>query len=291
MRGRKTRAGPGVAAALLLALAATPGRTLSMRHSAAEARLAEAGPVPLTIANTGPEAAEVALALEAASPGALKDGFEPMPGAAWIRLERRALSLGPGAEAPVPARLSVPPDPGDLGQYQAELVTESRSASGERLRLTSSLLVVAPDEGDEEVERARKKARPSEEAVLALARREARFDVPLGRRFRLAGALQAANVGTRDAHAAATVRAPKEPDKGQEAAPNARFLKLKRRTARVAPGRVEELALEFYAPDEPRYRGRVWRFDVELETLEAPHRRPDTLRVVVVTPGQEKPTR
>lgn len=294
MRDRTTRAGPGLAAALIVALAAGSGWGLSMRHSAAEARVdgarpGAAYPLPvaagLTVANTGRDAADVALETAEPKAGELKDGYEPIPKAGWLSLGERAMTLAPGETLGVPATVSVPKNADELGQFQAQLKTQSRAADGSRLDLVSSVLVVLADETDEEVEKARKKAekRPGVEAVLAA--REKSFEVELGRKVKLDGALKVANVGTEKAMVVVTVGVPAAEDarKGYEPSTNARFVRAEKRVETIEPGKVEDIRLDFSAPDEARYRGRAWEFAVTVEPLESERPEKQTLKLFVRT--------
>lgn len=293
-RERTARAGP-VAAALLALLAAEPVWALSMRHSAADARAAGVSPggsyalgsppTALTIANTGRDPAEVDLKAAAPGAGELRDGYEPIPGGSWLELDARRLVLRPGEERAVPALLTLPRRPDDLGQFQAQLVSESRSPDGGVLRLVSSVLVTLEDEDARAVEKARAKAERRPGVEIALGSREKTFVVRPGRRAPLDGALKVANVGEEKAGVVVTVGVP-PPDglpKGVEPAPNPRFVRVKKRVDMIPKGKVEELELEVEVPDQPRYRGRAWAFDVTVEALEREFPKTETLRLYVKT--------
>lgn len=295
MKQRTTRAGPGLAAALIVALTAGSGWGLSMRHSAAEARVDGARPgagyslpeaAGLSLANTGREKADVDLWTAEPAAGELKDGFEPIPKAGWLALDSGSLALAAGQTAGMPARVNVPKHADELGRFQAQLFTESKAADGSRLKLASSVLVVLADESDEDVEKARKKAEKRPGVEVVLAGREKTFEgVSLGRRVKLDGALKVANVGMEKAIVVVTVDAPAAEDarKGFEPSPNPRFVRARKRVETIEPGKVEELRLDFQAPDEARYRGRAWEFAVTVEPLESERQEKQTLKLFVRT--------
>lgn len=292
-----------IAAALALSWGLVPpARALALRSGAASVavnglspgrscRLADCARTKLSLTNTGGEPAAVALSVAKPEPADLQDGYEAAPSASWVTLERGGWTLAPGSEGVTDAVVSVPGD-GRLkpGQYQLNWLADGRGAGGLSLRLRSRLLLRVEDSDDEDWKRERERAAKRPDAGLALlgggagARR-----APLGRKValrELGAAVKAANLGERRELVRLRVRAPDPAriPRGYEPCPNPGFLEAPKRLPSEA-GRVAEVPLELTVPDQARYRGRHWAFEVTAQALEAAGEEPQSAVVLVDTEG------
>lgn len=67
--------------------------------------------LPLLVRNTMNEPIELEMAVRKPAPGETKTGFEPIPDASWIRLEKSSHAVLPGKEAVSNVYITIPKDP------------------------------------------------------------------------------------------------------------------------------------------------------------------------------------
>ena len=290
-----------IAAALALGLGSlSPVHALALRNGAASVavnglragkscRLAECAKTKLSLLNTGSEAASVALSVAVPPTTDLEDGYEAAPSAAWVTLEQSGWKLQPGSEGATDAVVAVPRD-GRLkpGQYQLNWLADGKTGGGLMLRLRSRLLLRVEDEDEDDWRRERERAakRP-DAAVKLLGDKTDLRRAPLGRRVELrdlGAALKVANLGEGAQVVRLRVRAPEQAPRGYEPCPNPGFLTVPKRL-KAAAGKVAEVPLELEVPDQPRYRGRRWAFEVTAQPLEAAGEEPESVIVLVNTEG------
>jgi hypothetical protein len=247
---------------------------------------------PLRLANTGTEPATARLSVLPPEPGGLQDGYEPAPSAAWVTLTRGEMALAPGKEEPVNGQVKVPDGKAAPGLYQLDWLADAVSPSGLRLKLRSRLLLRVGDAADEKEDAdwalKRKAAARGPDAGVLLPRTKVAVRARAGRKARLSelgAAVKVANVGEGRRLVRVTV-APGQISgpEGYEPCPNPGFLKGPRRLE-LAPGQVAEAPLWLEVPDQPRYRGRRWAFEVGVQSLDSPEDEPQTVTVLVDTEG------
>jgi hypothetical protein len=216
---------------------------------------------PLTLENTGTEAATVTLTLALPEKDGLQDGYEAAPSASWVKLGRERLKLEAGKDGRTEGVVTPGKEAEAGGQYQVDWLADAESEGGLKLRLRSRLLLRL-DDGDEKKwreERGKEKRRDAEVKLLGDSKRGHK------------AGLKWANAGERPQTVRVRVGAPREDElpEGYEACPNPAFLKAPRRV-RIPAGKVTQAELSPRVPDQARYRRRKWAFEVRTQALEAP---------------------
>lgn len=253
------------------------------------------------VANTGGEPIEVEMSLAAAGPGDLIDGYELAKNLSWVKLVKPKLKIAPGAEGESPLQIALPKDHDLLGgQFQLEWVGEAKGPDGSKLGLHSQVLLNVAPHDEEMIALARRRIRDKAALVFELSSRSGKAEaVPLGRKVDLRSLGVKLKLINANAQAVTFAVFPAKEalddsqDGGEDGiaepgfspSPNPNFLTLASPVVQVPADGIGEAQIFLEIPDQKRYRGRRWVFDVRVELLEADKPTARDFRLTVKTQG------
>ncbi len=261
----------------LVLVRAGPSHALSLRSSAAESFLGDVLPGTavsvskatgsrLRVEDSGGEPVRVEFKVVMPPVEGCKDGYEPWPYPAAVRLETNAkrAELKPGESAEAELVVSVPKDMApDAGQYEFDVVATGRDRAGASLSLKTRVLLsvgaplasgASPPGGD--ADRPGFTVSPPQAGPLTASRhRDAAED----------GAektLKVVNAGDEELKVSLTAARTWDGDaripEGREPIPDPRWLRLEPNVVTVRAGAIGSVRIRAVVPREKRYAGRKY---------------------------------
>jgi hypothetical protein len=255
----------------------------------------------IKVTNTGGEPIVVDMRLAAAVPGELKDGYEPATSLSWVKLAKPKLEIAPGGDGESPLLFALPKDRSLMGgQFQLQWVGEAKSRDGSKLGLHSQVLLNVARKDDDAIGQARRRIREKAPLDFPLSPPNGKVEgVPLGRKVDLralgvrlklvnpnAQVVTFAVFPTRESLGGETDGDGGSSEPGFSPGPNPNFLTLASPLVSVGPNGIGEAQIFLEIPDQKRYRGRSWIFDVRVELLEASEPAAHDFRLAVRTQGE-----
>jgi hypothetical protein len=236
--------------------------------------------LPLRLVNTGDSEVEVVITPIIPSAAVLRDGYEPVPSADWVRVESSSLLIGANREGATDVIVSIPNDPKLLGKrIQADIWSHTRDPMAPvAVGIQSHLLIHVDSEPPTEDE-LKKKFVDETLANLDFSVMPMSVDLgvlPAGKAHELRKERKLALKLINPNDHAVTFRVKPLPvweslilpPPGTAAALDANWLKPAKEVVKVEASSIGEVSLTLTVPDDAKTRGRRFMLLLAVEVLE-----------------------
>lgn len=224
--------------------------------------------LPLVITNVGPGEIEVKVEALAPAPEQVKKGYEPIPDAGWIKLEKNFFILKPNEQASTDLVFNIPNDEKLMGKKFAAIIYSYTYEGMLKIGVNSQILFTIDTEkgpyptvlgATEFKEKVTFELDPIQTTVK---------DVPLGKKVNLRKAAKSVfkitnptdqecsfymnTIPLKGFHA--------ELQEGYEETPDPKFLSFSEEVIRIKPKETKEVKLYLNFPQDKKYAGKNYMF-------------------------------